>query len=219
MLVKLCGLKRAVEVRLAAALGAWACGFVFHPPSPRYVTVNAAAVLAGEAGPLLRVGVFVEQGVDQIRQTAERVGLSAVQLHRRWTGSEVARLRADGLTVIGLLRPEWIGGLAAVEEEAMPDFFLLEPEVGGPGGTGIRRDWTGLGRYLAGARLPRPFLLAGGLDAEQLAAAVEAVAPDGVDVSSGIEGRRGVKDLERMRAFMERVGEIDATRHHQPHQG
>lgn len=207
-----------MEVRLAAELGAWACGFVFHPPSPRSVTPEAAAALAAEAGPLVRVGVFVEQDLDQIRQTAERVGLDGVQLHRPWTGEEVARLRQEGLTVIGLLRPEWIESLAAVDAGELPEFLLLEPEAGGPGGTGVSRDWTGLGARLAQVSLPRPFLLAGGLDAEHVAAAVDALAPHGVDVSSGIEGRRGVKDLERMRAFMERVGEINAARHHRPRQ-
>lgn len=216
--MKLCGLRRPVEVELAAALGAWACGFVFHPSSARYVSPDAAAVLARKAGSLVRVGVFVEHDVDRIRAIAEAVGLNAVQLHRRWTADEVACLRREGLAVIGLLRPEWIDGLAGLDEEAMPEFFLLEPEAGGLGGTGLRRDWTGLAARLAGVELPRPFLLAGGLDAEQLASAVEAVAPDGVDVSSGIESRRGVKDLERMRAFMERVGEIDATRDRKPRQ-
>lgn len=218
MLVKLCGLRRPVEVRLAAALGVWACGFVFHPPSPRHVTPEVAAALAREAGSVVRVGVFVHHDVDEIRRIAERVGLNAVQLHRRWTAVEVACLRREGLAVIGLLRPGWIDRLADLEEEAMPEFFLLEPEAGGLGGTGVRRDWIGLAARLAGIQLPRPFLLAGGLDAEQLAAAVEAVTPDGVDVSSGIETRRGVKDLERMRAFMERVGEIDAARHRKPRQ-
>ena len=214
MLVKLCGLRRAAEVRRAAELGAWACGFVFHRPSPRCVTPEAAAALGREAGSLLRVGVFVEQDLDQIRRVAEAAGVDGVQLHRAWTGWEVARLRQEGLTVIGLLRPQWLEGVAGLGEGERPHYFLFEPPAGGLGGTGRRRDWRGWAQRLAHRPLPRPFLVAGGLDEASLKDAVEAMAPDGVDVSSGIERRPGVKDLERMGAFLERVGEIHAARHH-----
>jgi len=113
--------------------------------------------------------------------------------------------------VLNLARPETFGLDGRPAGEDAPDLWLLEPAAGGEGGTGLPRDWPGLGRRLALRNRPGPFLLAGGLTPENVAAAVEALKPDGVDVSSGIESRRGVKDLNRMRLFMERVGEINAT--------
>ncbi|BAS27588.1 phosphoribosylanthranilate isomerase [Limnochorda pilosa] len=212
MRVKLCGLKRAGEVRLAAELGAWACGFVFHPPSPRHLSVREAASLSREAEGLVRVGVFARQEVEAILWIADRVGLDAVQLHRPWRPEEVTRLQRAGLQVIGLVRPGAVPGGDPWCQGPRPDLWLVEPEAGGMGGTGVARDWAALAARMVGTAFPRPMLLAGGLTPENVTAAAEALEPEGVDVSSGIEKAPGLKDPGRMRAFMERVAEIDAQR-------
>lgn len=205
--IKICGLREPEHAALAAELGAWAIGLVFATGSPRYVGPDEARAVA-EALPasVARVGVFVDATPTAIAATASAVGLTHVQVHG---ATDVAAVRA------ACARPVILGiGVAstadlALAAQADADLVLLDAAVPGQhGGTGQSPDWAMIGA----ATLSRPFLLAGGLTPENVGAALQTVAPWGVDVSSGVESARGVKDAGRIAAFMAAVSEAAATR-------
>jgi phosphoribosylanthranilate isomerase len=196
--VKVCGITRAEDARLAAELGAWAVGFVFWPRSPRYVDPERARAIVASLPPsVTKVGVFVNAAIDDIERIAAHVRLGLVQLH----GDETPAV-AHGLTrrVLKALT------LAACTEDALREWagvpLLLDahdPER--RGGTGRTLDW----RAARAVAAERPVVLAGGLRPENVAEAIAAVAPAAVDVSSGIEREPGVKDAARMCALFEAV--------------
>ena len=209
--IKICGITRPEWARAAADAGADAIGLVFAE-SPRRVTPAAAARIVAALPPWVApVGVFVDEAPAVIRQIAAEVGLSAVQLH----GDEPPEALADlaRLKVVKALR---IGGeedLAAAREwktkserlGVVPAAYLIDARVaGGPkGGTGKPVDWGLAARMLLEGF--RPLILAGGLTPENVAAAVAAVRPWGVDGSSGLESSPGEKSPEKIRAFVEAV--------------
>lgn len=205
LFVKICGLMDAEAVRVAAGAGADALGFIFYPPSRRYVTPERAgeiAEAAGASGPA-RVGVFVDADLHEVREAAHTAGLQFVQLH----GAEPPGFcrevrRATGCRIIKALR---VGSGGRVPAEGWSpgdaDYFLLDTDVPGQaGGTGESFDW-GAART---ACLPAPVILAGGLNPDNVAAALAAARPAGVDVSSGVE-TGGRKDGEKIRAFVARA--------------
>lgn len=197
-LVKICGITDAAA--LAAARGADFVGFVVFPPSPRAVTPAQAIALAplAPAG-ARRVGLFVD--ADDALLAAALPALDVIQLHGNETPERVAAVRARfGLPVI---KAVGIGDATDVararDYAAVADLLLLDAKPAAlPGGNGHRFDW-GLAR---GARLGRPWLLAGGLDAGNVAQALAESGADGVDVSSGVESARGVKDQAKVTAFV-----------------
>jgi phosphoribosylanthranilate isomerase len=204
MTVKICGVTRPEDARLAAALGAWAIGMVFWPGSPRAVTVQqAAAVAAAVPDGVLIVGVFVDATRDEIAAAVRQVPLGAVQLH----GSETPAL------VESLPWPV-IKALPVPSEGPLPDLapwagvrVLLDahdPER--RGGTGRQVDWA----RAAALAATRPVILAGGLRPDTVAEAIARVRPAGIDVSSGVERAPGVKDEARMRALFDAVREVEA---------
>ncbi|HET7293302.1 MAG TPA: phosphoribosylanthranilate isomerase [Vicinamibacteria bacterium] len=199
LFVKVCGITSEEDARLVADAGADALGLVFWPNSPRAVGFEAARRIAAAAPPaLVRVGVFVDAGAEAIARAVDEVGLDLVQLH----GEERPEL------LEALPRRAWkalrVGdGLAAADVApwSRAAGVLLDTRVAGtPGGTGRSFDW----RLAAAVRDRIGFLvLAGGLDASNVAEAVAAARPDGVDVSSGVERAPGRKDAAKLRAFVE----------------
>ena len=203
--VKICGLTRPQDVEMACALGAAYLGFNFAAVSPRRVSLPAARRLAAAAGPgAAKVGVFVEESQAQIREAIEAAGLDLVQIHRPLREIDLELPRP--VLAVARLR----NGSAALPEEtllARCRFVLFDASLPDrPGGTGTTLDWNAL----AGRRWPVPLMLAGGLDAENVAAAIARVRPAAVDVSSGVESSPGVKDEEKMRLFVEAVRRADA---------
>lgn len=198
--VKVCGITRAEDARLAADLGVDAVGFVFWPGSPRALSVERAAGLARLLPPLVTVvGVFVNQPIDEIRRVAEAVGLGAVQLHGDepadvWTSVPCRCIKAvavgEGFNPAFLA--DWPVGV-------MPLLDAVDAQR--RGGTGRAVDW----RAASAASRVRPVLLAGGLTPGNVAAAIRQVQPYGVDVSSGVETEPGIKDASRLRAFVDAV--------------
>ena len=214
--IKFCGLTRREDIAQAAALGVDHIGFVFAARSPRRLTLEAARALrdAVPAGVGL-VALVMDTPEDEIAAIVAAVAPDVLQFH----GSEDDALcRSFGL-------PYWKAiamGAAARGREAMGEGALAEAPAralaslvdfpgasaflfdghaaGAPGGGGTRFDWTRLP-----ATLDRPFWLAGGLDAGNVATAIATAHPFGVDVSSGIESAPGIKDAERMRAFVDAV--------------
>jgi phosphoribosylanthranilate isomerase len=205
VLVKICGITSEDDARLCAEAGVDAVGFVFWPGSPRRVSASRAAAIARRLPPfLLRVGVFVNASAEELSRTAEEVGLDLYQLH----GQEPPEALV-GLTrrVIKAVRV----GPGFQAEEAMryadraAGLLLdtrLPAEPDRPGGTGMPFDWS----LVKQLRDRVSFLmLAGGLRPENVAAAIAAVRPHAVDVSSGVESGPGVKDPAKVRAFLDAV--------------
>lgn len=204
-LVKICGLNDAAGFDAAVAEGADMVGFVFFPASPRNVTPAQAAELSARAtdGPL-RVGLVVDPDDALLEAILGAVRLDILQLHGHETPERCAAVRARfGLPVMKALGIAEAADLAQLPRYApVVDRFLLDakPPPGAtlPGGNAASFDWT----LLAGATVPRPWLLAGGLDAGNVAEAIAAAGAPGVDVSSGVEKARGVKDPARIAAFI-----------------
>ncbi len=193
MWIKICGIRDPAAAQAAAELAVDAVGFVFAE-SPRRVSARRARELGTLLPPgTLRVGVFRGASPEEVRRTAEQAGLNAVQLHDPWEEAAVARLREEGWRVIRALILAPGGAPPPVPEQA--DYLLADSRSPG---SGQRADWAAAGRLAAGAV---PLILAGGLTPDNLGAALAAVGPFGVDVSSGVE-RGGRKDPELMRRFV-----------------
>ena len=203
--IKFCGLTRAADARTAIALGASHIGVIFAG-GPRMLTPENARRMLDDAGAgARRVGVFGADALDHAPQTASDVGLDTIQLHGDPRPADVVAIRARFGGQIwavaraeGSLMPEWAEGLF---REA--DAVLVDSRVSGKlGGTGVALEWGALAHALEDLRGVTPLVLAGGLTPENVAEAVRLLSPDVVDVSSGVESSPGVKDHDRMRAFV-----------------
>lgn len=219
--IKLCGLTQPADVDHAVALGADAIGLVFYPPSPRGVTAEQAAELARLAGPFVTVtGLFVNASADDVARVVEQVPLTLLQFH----GDETPEQCADIAARVGL---PWLRAARVQPGTDLVEFadrfaaaqgLLLDAFVEGYGGGGHVFDWTLIPpQWLSQSPcLPTPsaaprLVLSGGLSAQNVAGAIERVRPYAVDVSSGIEAARGVKDHARMTAFVHAVRDADAA--------
>ncbi len=194
--IKLCGLSRPCDIEAANALRPEYIGFVFAPKSRRYVTQETAEALRKMLDPAIRaVGVFVREDPERIAGLLDRGIIDLAQLHGNEDEKYIARLRAlTGKPLIRAFRVDSPADLADARESTA-DFILLD---NGAGGTGESFDWSLLQGF------GRPYFLAGGLNPENAAAAVETLRPFAVDVSSGIE-TDGVKDGKKMKAFVDAV--------------
>ena len=201
--VKVCGLTRLDDARTAVSLGASALGFVFWPRSPRAARPGTARAISRALPALVsRVGVFVNQSVDEVWTIVDDAGLDVVQLH----GDEAPGAFLDlGVRVIKAIA---LDDAASVEEALRypPDVSLLVDanDKQRRGGTGRLANWD-LAAQLAAER---PIILAGGLTSDNVAAAVDHVRPWAVDVSSGVESAPGIKDPERVKAFFTALGAV-----------
>jgi phosphoribosylanthranilate isomerase len=201
--VKICGVTRVEDARMAWASGADALGLNFYPRSPRYVTAETAAVLA-RTRPALGtvVGVFVNESPDIIRARVRECGLTAVQLH----GDEPPEACAGyGVPVIKALRvrgPEDVERARTYVGVGDVATLLLDGAAPGYGGGGVGFDWSLVAR-LSDAGVP--VLVAGGLNPGNVQEAVRATKPYGVDVASGVEVSPGIKDADAVRAFVRAV--------------
>jgi phosphoribosylanthranilate isomerase len=194
MVLKICGITRAVDAETAVRHGATALGFVFWPKSPRYVTPDqAAAIVAGLPEGVASVGVFVNDTMDAIERIADHVALSMVQLHGDERAADAAALSRP------IVRALTLDDSAACDEWPAETTFLIDAaDRVRRGGTGQLVDWARAGELAARRRV----ILAGGLTADNVAEAVACVRPCGVDVSSGVEAAPGVKDSSKVAAFL-----------------
>jgi phosphoribosylanthranilate isomerase len=214
-LIKICGVNDAAAMDAAVAAGADAVGFVFFPPSPRALTPAQAAALSARAprGAPLRAGLFVDPTEAEVAAVLAALPLDLIQLHGAETPARCAAIRARfGVAVmkaLGVARREDLDALEAYAP--VVDRFLLDakPPVGAelPGGNAAAFDWT----LTAGRAVPRPWLLAGGLTPGNVAEAIRASGAPGVDVSSGVERARGVKDAGLIAAFVAAVRAADGA--------
>jgi phosphoribosylanthranilate isomerase len=194
--VKICGVTRVDDALLAAELGAAAIGFVFWPGSPRFIDPSRARSIAAALPPTVStVGVFVDQPLDDMRRIAERVGLSAVQLHGQESAGLARALRQPVIKAVAVS-----DGFVPASVDAWPGEVTVLLDAHDPvrrGGTGTTIDWS----LAAAAAARRPVFLSGGLTPGNIRDAVGRVRPYAVDLSSGLESSPGVKDPAKLRAL------------------
>ena len=197
--IKICGLTRAPDLQQAVQAGADPLGLVFSPPSPRHVDPSTAARLAREVPPFVCiVGLFVNADPAAVRATLATVPIHLLQFH----GDEdeaYCRQFDRPYVKAARVRP----GLDLLQyASAFPSAqaILLDAFVDGYGGGGRVFDWS-----LVPAELGRPLILSGGLDEDNVGEAVRRLRPAAVDVSSGVEASKGIKDPGKMRAFVAAV--------------
>lgn len=207
--VKICGLRTPADVAAVARAGAAYAGFVFFAKSPRNVTLPEARLAALAAPPgLAKVALTVDADDATLDAIVETVPLDMLQLHGHESPDRVAQVRARyGLPVMKAIGLADEGDLPAIFEfSTVADQILIDakPPRGAdlPGGNGLAFDW----RLLAGRRWLRPWMLAGGLTAENVAEAVRLTGARQVDVSSGVESAPGIKDAARIAAFVAAAG-------------
>jgi phosphoribosylanthranilate isomerase len=208
--VKFCGITSLQDAREAASLGAWAIGLNHHPQSPRCCRPEVAAEIGAALKRRLEVvGVFVNPSLDELAAAAEDESLTVVQLH----GEEGPAFCQEAARRTGcrVIKSHRVRSLADVQaaEAYRTDFHLLDAHRPGTrGGTGESFDWE----LLTGRRSEIPLILAGGLTPENVHEGVELARPFAVDVASGVEAEPGVKDHERMAAFMEEAQRASGAR-------
>lgn len=220
--IKLCGLSRPEDVTAAVAAGADAIGLVFYPPSPRHVSAGQAAQLLQSLPPFVSsVGLFVNADLEQVRQVLAVAPISMLQFHGDESPDQCARIaEAVGRPFLRALRirpetqPSDLLESAHTYRGASPLFagLLLDTWSDAYGGTGKAFDWS-----LIPAEIAHQAVLSGGLNVQNVTDAVRRIRPHAVDVSSGIEASKGVKDAALMQAFVRavRAGDIDAGSHSQ----
>jgi len=202
--VKICGITRVEDALAAAHSGADAIGLVFYQRSPRHVGIELAAQLAGALPPFVSVvGLFVNADAALVREVLARVPLDLLQFHGDETPEYCAQFGKPYLKAIRVRAG--VDLLQCASDFRGARGLLLDAHVEGiPGGTGKAFDWT-----LIPKRLPLPVILSGGLDAENVAAAIRQVRPYAVDVSSGVEASKGIKDAAKIARFMQEVKRTD----------
>jgi phosphoribosylanthranilate isomerase len=202
--IKICGITRAEDAQAAAQCGADAIGLVFYQRSPRHVSVQQAKQLVRAIPPFVSVvGLFVDAEAAFVREVLANVPLDLLQFHGDESAEYCAQFDRPYLKAIRVK-----AGLDLLQYAS--DFrgakgLLLDAHVEGmPGGTGATFDWALIPR-----QLPLPAILSGGLDVKNVAAAIKQVRPYAVDVSSGVEASKGIKDAAKIAAFIQEVKQID----------
>ena len=213
--IKICGITRPEDLRAAVALGADALGFVFYPKSPRYVTPEQAAELCAALPPYVSaVALFVNATVDEVRAVAQQAPLALIQFHGDETAERCAELAAAvsrpfvrAFRVRPDTSPDELLEYERTYRAASPWFsgLLLDTWVDAYGGAGKVFDWSLVPKELA----PR-VVLSGGLNVQNATDAVVRVRPFAVDVSSGVEAQKGIKDARRSADFIAAVRGADA---------
>ena len=196
--VKVCGITNIEDAQKAAYYGAWAVGFIFTKKSPRYVSPSRARKVIEALPPFVTpVGVFVDQSERAVRDICRFTRISTVQFH----GDEppVYCKRFKDFKIIKAIR---IGDFFPAEMiyKYKVDAFLFDTyDDQAAGGTGKIFNWS----VLTGQKIDKPFILSGGLTEGNLQAALSAVNPYAVDVSSGVERSPGIKDARKVRTFLD----------------
>ena len=207
---KICGLSTAAALGAAIAHGASHVGFVFFPASPRHVEPEQAAALGGQVPDHVRtVGVFVDPDDTLVERAVRGARLGAIQLHRTAPDRVADLRRRFGVETWAAVAVKTRADLAAAQAFAgAADRLLYDAKTPAgaalPGGMGVRFDW----RLLDGFRHPLPWALSGGLDPGNIAEAAERTGARLVDVSSGVESAPGVKDVDKITAFLQRIAQL-----------
>jgi phosphoribosylanthranilate isomerase len=206
--IKICGLSRDSDVDAAVDAGADAVGFVFHPGSPRHVTIDIAERLARRLPPFVTpVGLFVNAAPAEVRAVIAAIGNVMLQFHGDESPDACAAFGRPFLKVARMAPGLDLLDFARCYGEAQG--LLLDAHVEGFGGAGKVFDWSLVPARFSTDIGPR-LVLSGGLHAANVAAGISQLRPWAVDVSSGVESSRGVKDAAEIRRFCDAVREADA---------
>ncbi len=198
MRIKICGITRPGDAEQALALGADTIGCVFHAESARHVTAEIAQeiqIAVGNAGTL--VGLFVDPTDDQVQAVLDRIDLDVLQFHGQESPAFCEQFQRPYLKAVAMSADIDLSAVSEAYESAR-GLLLDSAHEGQLGGTGQRFDWDWID-----AGLENRLMLAGGLSADNVGEAIRQVRPAAVDVSSGVERHKGIKDSDRMRAFIE----------------
>jgi phosphoribosylanthranilate isomerase len=203
--VKICGLTRPEDVRMACALGANYVGFVFAAGSPRQLNLRRARELSeAVSGGAARVGVFVDEDYSFISEAVRETQLDFVQVHRPLRAKDLDEIAVPIVAVARI--SETAGSLPDEHLLARCRAILVDSSSGEfQGGTGRRFNWD----LLAGRDVGIPLFVAGGLDPENVGEAIRRFRPSAVDVSSGVEATPGAKDPQKLAQFFAAVKEAD----------
>ena len=208
--IKICGLDRAETVDAAVEAGASMTGFVFYSPSPRNLAPSQATILTARIPEgVKRVGLFVDPTNEKISRVLDQNTLDVLQLHGEETPERVFEIKdLTSLPVIKVLKISGGQDLDHVSKYVdVADLFLFDAHVPRdmkgalPGGNARVFDWN----ILTGTDIPRPWILAGGLNSDNVEEALRISGANAVDVSSGVEERPGVKSVEKIRCFITAV--------------
>jgi phosphoribosylanthranilate isomerase len=198
--VKICGITRIEDALAAVELGADAIGLVFYAPSPRNVSIAQAKAIVAALPPFVSaVGLFVNEPLDNIKKVLAQVDLNMLQFHGDESVEDCEQINMPYYKAIRVKADTNLIQYAQIYQSAKALLLDTYSEAA-VGGTGMVFDWT-----LIPAQMPKPVILAGGLNPNNVASAIAQVHPYAVDVSGGVELSKGIKDKEKMTAFMQSV--------------
>lgn len=204
MLIKVCGMREAENMRQVEALGIDWMGFIFFPRSPRFVGESVETV---NESPVRRVGVFVNASSEEMKEVAQKYKLDYLQLHGNESADDCYTLQKRGFALIKAFSIATEEDLEKTKEyEGRVDYFLFDTKCEGYGGSGKQFDWSVLAAYKGST----PFLLSGGIRPESLEALRNFHHPllAGLDLNSGFETAPGMKDVAKLKGFVEEVKKL-----------
>jgi phosphoribosylanthranilate isomerase len=200
--VKICGITRRQDAEYAAKIGVDAIGLVFYEPSPRYVSAQQAQQIIQQLPPFLTtVGLFVNAEPDYVRQCLSQVSLDVLQFHGDESAEYCEHFSKPYLKALRM-REETDLQVEAERYRSASALLLDSYQPGIPGGTGMTFDWSMI------KQIEMPIILAGGLEVSNVAEAINTVRPYGVDVSGGVESAKGIKNNDKMNAFVQEVRDV-----------
>ncbi len=197
--IKICGIKTPEALDAAILAGARFIGFVFYPPSPRYINKNTAKELALTLPTSVRsVGLFVDPSDEELDNILGYVPLDIIQLHGNENVERCTEIKEK--YALPIIKAFPVSNAADIEKskayEDIADWFLFDNKTGG---SGQKFDWS----LLKGKEFSKPWMLSGGLDSNNIKEALKTLSPNAVDISSGVERARGVKCSDKIRSFIE----------------
>lgn len=206
---KICGIKTPEALNAAIEAGGRYIGFVFYPPSPRHIEIDTARELAIMLPTGVRgVGLFVDPTDEELDAVLGKVQLDMIQLHGAETPARVSEIKQKyQMPIIKAFPVREAADIDQAHKYKDADWYLFDAKSSDPsmpGGTGHSFDWA----LLAGKSFDKPWMLSGGLTQDNISDALSVLKPNAVDVSSGVESTRGVKDTNKIRAFIEAVNGV-----------
>lgn len=205
--VKICGITTLEDARFASGALADYLGFIFYEESPRYVEpAKAGAIINWIEGPL-KVGVFVNQPLDDVNEIALRTGVDIIQLHGDESPGYCDMMNYPVIKALHITDDTKTDDLKMEMDTYMNcvDYFLFDTKINGLyGGTGQTFNW----KILKDLTMGKPFFLSGGLNSNNVAEAIKVVTPDIVDLSSGLEESPGLKDFDKIEEFFDVMRDI-----------
>lgn len=200
--IKMCGMMRSEDALFAAEIGVDAIGFIFYEKSPRYISPEKAKEIIKNLPPFVTtVGVFMNNP-EKVKEVLNSVPLDVLQFHGNETPEECCQFKKPYIKSVNMLSSPDLFQICDLYHEAQGILLdTIKPEIGG--GTGEAFDWRQIP-----AHLPKPIILAGGLNSQNVGVAIEMVQPYAVDVASGVEISKGIKDHQKIQAFAKIVSQF-----------